>query len=218
MKALQRLQINRENAILVVVDMENEFCKPGGKLYSEASGRIMPGVISAIHGLAEQARSAGIPVIYIQGVRTHREPEFTVFGVEPILKLGTWPVQIVEELKPQKGDTLIQKFSHDPFYEPYLDQVLHRLVPDPTWCCAVVTGGAINVCAYHAVMGFHLRNYWTVVPVDSVYYFSDSDNQGALEQFSHSAYPNVFLSRSDLIEVSQVPTLVRPTPLPAEPA
>lgn len=219
MKALQSIQINRENAILVIVDMENEFCKPGGKLYTETSARIMSGVISAIHGLAERARGAGIPIIYIQSVRTLQEPEFTVFGVEPVLKLGTWPAEIVEELEPQKGDIVVQKFSHDPFYKPNLDQVLQRLVPDPTWCCAVVTGGAINVCVYHTVMGFHLRNYWTAVPVDSVYYMSDSGNQRALEQFSDSGpYPNIFLSRSDLIEVSSVPAAARPAPMPAESA
>lgn len=219
MKALQSIQINRENAILVIVDMENEFCKPGGKLYTETSARIMSGVISAIHGLAERARGAGIPIIYIQSVRTLQEPEFTVFGVEPVLKLGTWAAEIVEELKPQKGDIVVQKFSHDSFYKPNLDQVLQRLVPDPTWCCAVVTGGAINVCVYHTVMGFHLRNYWTAVPVDSVYYMSDSGNQRALEQFSDSGpYPNIFLSRSDLVEVSSVPAAARPAPMPAESA
>lgn len=219
MKALQSIQINRENAILVIVDMENEFCKPGGKLYTETSARIMSGVISAIHKLAERARGAGIPIIYIQSVRTLQEPEFTVFGVEPVLKLGTWAAEIVEELEPQKGDIVVQKFSHDSFYKPNLDQVLQKLVPDPTWCCAVVTGGAINVCVYHTVMGFHLRNYWTAVPVDSVYYMNDSGNQRALEQFSDSGpYPNIFLSRSDIIEVSSVPAAARPAPMPAESA
>ena len=125
-----------------------------------------------------------------------------------------WAVEIVEELKPQERDIIVQKFSHDPFFRPDLDRVLDRLVPDPTRYYAIVTGGAVNVCAYHTVMGFHLRNYWTVVPVDSVYYSSDADNQRALEQFSHPAYPNVFLSRSDLIEVSSVPLAAPSAPVP----
>jgi nicotinamidase-related amidase len=217
MKALQRIQINPENAILIIVDMENEFCKAGGKLYTETSARIMPEVISAIQGLAERTRRAGIPIIYIQSVRTLQEPEFTVFGMEPHLELGTWSAEIVDELRPNEGDVVVQKFSHDPFYKPDLDLVLQRLVPDPTRYYAVVTGGAINVCVYHTVMGFHLRSYWTVVPVDSVYYLSDSGNQRALEQFSeHAPYPNIFLSRSDLIEVSPVPAAARPVPMPAE--
>ncbi len=183
-------------------------------MYSETSARIVPGVISAIDGLAEQSRDAGIPIIYIQSVRTLQEPYFTVFSKEPYLKIETWAAEIVDELKPHEGDIVIQKFCHDPFYKTNLDQVLERLVTDPTKYYAIITGGVINVCLYDAVMGFHLRNYWTVVPVDCAFYSNDSANQIALQQFSHPAYPNVFLSRSNLIEVSQVPAVAhtRPTP------
>ncbi len=214
MKLLQNIHIHPGNAILIIVDMENEFCKPGGKLYTETSAQIMPGVISAISGLVQRARSAGISVIYIQSVRTLREPEVTVFSQKPVLEVGTWAVEIVEELKPQEEDIIVQKFSHDPFYRRDLDQILPKLAPDPTRYYAIVTGGAINVCVYHTMMGFHLRDYWTVVPVDSVYYSADPDRQRALEQFSHPAYPNIFLSRSDLIEVSRVPAAVLSTPIP----
>ncbi len=203
MKPLQSFRINQQNAILIIVDVQNEFAKPGGKLGSEVSARIMPGVISAIQGLAEQARTAGIPIIYIQSVRTLKEPEFTVFGREPHLELGTWATEIVDELKPHEGDTVVQKFSHDPFLRKDLDEVLQKLVPEPTKYYAVVTGGSINVCVYHTVMGFHLRNYWTVVPVDCVYYITDAAYERALGQFSEERpYPNVLLSRSNLIEIS----------------
>lgn len=214
MKSLQKIRIDRENALLMIVDAQNEFCKPGGKRYGETSAKIMPRVIPAIQGLAKRAHSAGIPVVYIQSVRTHREPEFTVFRYEPILKIGTRAVEIVEELKPQAGDTVVQKFSHDPFYKTDLDDALQRLVPDPVRCYAIVTGGATNVCLYHAVMGLYLRNYWTVVLVDSVFYLNEDGNQRALEQFSLPAYPNIFLSRSDLIEVSQSPGKTHSWPTP----
>lgn len=214
MKTFHRIYIHRENAILFIVDVQNEFCKPGGKHYSEITPRIAPGVISAIRGLAEQARRAGIPIIYIQSVRTLQEPQFTVWGRPPALKIGSWAAQIVDELQPQQADIIVPKFSHDPFYRPDLEQVLSRLVPDPLRYYAVVTGGAVNICLYHTVMGLHLRNYWTVVPVDCVYYLSDAGRQRALEQFSEPAYPNVFLSRSDLIEVSTTPQPARPWPTP----
>lgn len=213
MKELHRISTNPANCILMVVDMENEFCSPGGKMYSETSSRIMPGVISAIGGLAKRSRDAGIPVIYIQSLRTLQEPEFTVFGAKPMLEKGTWGVEIVHELKPRRGDRIVQKFSHDPFLKPDLDRLLKKLVPDPTRCCAVVTGGAISVCVYHTIMGFHLRDYWTVVPLDCVYYLEEAEKQAALQLVSLGAYPNVFLSRSDLIEVSRVPDGSRPAPL-----
>ncbi|MBI4284478.1 MAG: cysteine hydrolase [Chloroflexi bacterium] len=190
------------NAVLVIVDVQNEFCKPGGKVYNPKRDRSIVSMIAAIRGLAERARQASVPVIYIQSVRTTEEPYFTVFKQEPVLKIGTWASAIVDELKPQREDIVVQKFSHDPFYRPDLDNVLKRLVPDPTGFYAIVAGGGANVCYCHAVLGFHIRDYWTVVPVDSVYARSDADMERAFEMFSQPAYPNVFLSRSDLITFS----------------
>ena len=161
----------------------------------------MPGIISTMRGLRDGVRNAGIPVIYVQSVRTLREPEFTVFGHDPVLEIGTWAVEIVDELKPRQKETIVQKFSHDPFYKTELDQVLNNLVHDPIGHYAVVAGGAVNICLYHAVMGFHLRHYKTGVPVDSVYSIDDAGEQRAFEQFSEPAYPNVILSRSDLIKI-----------------
>ncbi len=214
MKALQNISINPENAILVIVDMENEFCKPGGKLFPPPRAQTSPPVISNIQKLAQRIRSAGIPVIYIQSVRTLREAEFTVFGVEPHLELGTRAVEIIDELKPQEGDIVVQKFCHDAFYKTNMDEVLQRLVPDPTRYYAVVTGGGISTCVRHAVMGFHLRDYWTVVPVDCVVYTLESDRENAFQHYSQQGYPNVFLSRSDLIEISGVPVAAHSVPTP----
>lgn len=214
MKTLQNIQMTPQNSILVIVDMENEHCKPGGKKFSPFKTQVMPGVIDNIRRLLEQARDTGITTIYVQSVRTLKEPEFTVFGREQNLELGTWGVEIVEELKPNPGEIVVQKFTHDPFYRPDLDRVLRKLVADPTAYYVVVTGGGIATCVRAAVMGFHLRDYWTVVPVDCVYYGSEPDNQQALEHFSQGGYPNIFLSRLDLIEISPSTETPHQRPIP----
>ncbi|MBI2832081.1 MAG: cysteine hydrolase [Chloroflexi bacterium] len=194
--------------------MQNEFCKPGGKLFLSGRDRTVPPVISTICDLVGRARSADIPIIYMQSVRTLEEPEFTIFGRPPYLKLGTWGAEIIEELKPHKEDKIVQKFTHDAFYKTELDDLLRRLVPDSTKHYAVVTGGGVTTCIRHAVMGLHLRDYWTVVPVDCVVYTRESDRERAFEHFSQMGYPNVFLSRSDIIEVSALSEVAerRPTP------
>lgn len=212
MKRLQMVEVNKQNAILIIVDVQNEFCKPGGKHYSGKTVQILPKVIGAISNLAEQMRKADIPIIYVQSVRTHEEPEFTVFGIEPILKIGTWASEIVDELKPQVGDIVIQKYSHDPFFRPDLDNKLKEIVPEPTHCCAIVTGGQLNVCVYHTILGFHMRHYWTVVPVDCVYYPNDDARNAALELLSYDGpYPNIILSRSNLIEMVPMQSSKPPT-------
>jgi hypothetical protein len=96
-----------------------------------------------------------IEIIHIQSVRTHLEPEVTVFGYK-------------------KG------------------------------------------CVYHAVMGFYLRNYWTVVVTDGVYCRTDEGRDRAFAQYSEPSYPNIFLSRSDLSEFSADPDRVGPRPRPGQ--
>jgi ureidoacrylate peracid hydrolase len=215
LKKLQKIYTNAGNAVLIVVDVQNEFCKPAGKMYSETCDCIMAGVTSAMQDLISKAHGEKIPVIYIQSVRTLEEPEIGVFNVRPILKLGTWNSEIIDEIKPESGDTIVQKFSHDPFFKPDLDNVLKKLVPDPTHCYAIVVGGVTNVCVYHTVMGLHVRDYWVVVPVDCIYYMDEAGHKRGLDQFSESGpYPNVFLSRSDLIEISHDAALADSRPVP----
>lgn len=213
MKPLQNILINKLNAILIIIDMQNEFCKRGGKLYSRTSAQIMPRIISTTHKLADRFHSVGIPIIYIQSIRTREEPDIAAFDIRPhlkIVKIGTWAAEIINELKPRAQDIIVPKFSHDPFFNTELDRTLQELVPDSTRFFAIVTGGAVNVCLYHAVMGFYLRNYLTVVPVDCVYYSNKSAKQIALKQFSLQAYPTIILSRSDLINVSVQQAVISP--------
>jgi nicotinamidase-related amidase len=215
LKKLQNVYANSENAILVLVDIENEFCKPGGKMYGETSAKVAPGMISVNQKLIAQARSARVPVLYVQSVRTGSEPEFTVFGRKPIVKEGSWGAQIVDELKPQEKDQVVQKFCHDPFVKPDLDKILKKLTPDPTRFYAIVTGGNMNVCVYQTALGFHNRHYWTVIPLDAVFYGSEQFYRTALDMFSDAgAYPNVIFSRSDLIEFTTDPELTKKRPVP----
>ncbi len=210
MKTTQTVSLNPANAVLVIVDVQNEFCKPGGGAFSATSERVSPGVIKTIGGLAARARAACVPVIYVQSVRTLKEAQFTVYGSRKHLEIGTWSAEIVPELAPQPGDTVVQKHSHDPFFKTELDAVLTRLVPHPTACCAVVTGGTINVCVYHTLMGLYLRDYWTVVPEDAVFYIIEEGKQVAMNHIAMSGYPNIFFSRSDLIHISDVPAALPP--------
>jgi ureidoacrylate peracid hydrolase len=214
LKSEQPVSINPANAVFVAVDVENEFCKPGGARYTDVSARIMPVFIPTMKALLEKVRAAKIPIIYIHSVRTLKEAQFTVFGRDKLLELGSWGAAIIDEIEPQRGDIVIDKFTHDCFFKTALDQTLERLVPDPTSCQAVITGGAIHVCAYHAAMGFHLRNYWTVVVMDCCYAGLGSAKGFAVSQFSLGAYPNIFLTRSDLIEVSSVAVPGRPKLVP----
>ena len=205
LKEAHPIYANPANTILLVVDMQNEFCKPGGAIFDhELSPTQMTTVIDATRGLTHKAREVGIPIIHIQSLRTLEEPEFTAFNERPIVKEGTWAAEIIDELKPQEHDIVVEAWSHDPFHRTRLDYIVKGLADVPTNSQVIITGGHICGSVYLTVMGFYFRHYWTVVPLDTLY-GDDEGMEFSLKQFSKDNLPSIFFTRSDLVEFSKVP-------------
>jgi len=61
---------------------------------------------------------------------------------------------------------VIEKNTHDCFYKTDMDSTLERLNILPESHDIMVTGVAADVCVYHAVIGFHVRHYNVIVPID----------------------------------------------------
>jgi nicotinamidase-related amidase len=67
----------------------------------------------------------------------------------------------------------------------------------------VVTGIGSNNCVYHAVIGFHIRNYIVCVPEDCIHASRAKGQQFALSQFRSPAYNfNVSVTRSENIKLA----------------
>lgn len=184
-----------EKTVLIVVDMENEFCTPGGLNYSTKSEVIIPD----LRRLLNRVRKQGVPIIWCHSVRTQREAAVTVFNYDKKMTEGTWGAEIVPALLPRETDYHIYKYSHNPWYNTGLEEMMTQIAGEPTETNVIVAGVAAAACAYRAVMGFHLRDYWTFVPLDCV-----DDNEWAKAQFSSPDYYNVFPTRTDLINFSSV--------------
>jgi nicotinamidase-related amidase len=190
-------KLNSRSTALVVVDMENEFCKPGGKLYhSEGVDEVIP----RLQRLLKRARAAGVQVIFVQSVRFPNSPEFIRFGKVPILLKGAWGAQFVEELTPEEGEPVIEKHTHDCFYKTEMDSLLERLAIRPETHTIIVGGINTNICVYHAVIGFHIRHYNVVVPLDCC--AGQPDGREMLKsQMAHPAYSyNVAVTSSEAID------------------
>lgn len=157
------IRLNSKSTAFVVVDMENEFCKPGGKLYhSEGVDEVIP----KLGHLLKSGREAGVQVIFVRSVRFPNSPEFSRFGKIPILLKGTWGAQLIEELTPKEGEPVIEKHTHDCFYKTEMDPLLERLDIRPETHSILVGGIKANICVYQAVIGFHIRHYNVIVPLD----------------------------------------------------
>ncbi len=167
------VSLDRQRAAVIVVDMQNDFVKPQGKLY-------VPGAQEAATALARllaRARAAGVPVIYTQDQHGASDPEYRIWGEH--VKAGTWGVEIIEELAPQAGDEVVQKPRYDAFYASRLEDVLRTR---PTVDTLVIGGVVTNICVLHTAGSAALRWYKVVVPQDGVAALSAFDQTAALHQ------------------------------------
>lgn len=190
------IRLDSKSTALIVVDMENEFCKPGGKLYHPEG---VDEVVPKLRHLLRRGREAGVQIIFVQSVRFPNSPEFSRFGQIPILLKGTWAAQLIEELTPMDGEPVIEKQTHDCFYKTEMDSLLERLNIQPETHSIIVSGINANICIYHAVIGFHIRHYNIVVPLDCCAGWP-AGRKMLKTQMADSAYSyNVTLTQSDEI-------------------
>jgi ureidoacrylate peracid hydrolase len=184
------IEFNRESTGLVIVDMQVEGC--------ERHGPGVKPIIANIRALLDRFRAVNGKIIHVQSVRTKDHPEFTVFGRPYGLLLGSPGADFVEALKPLAGETVVQKTSHDCFYKTTMETVLERFDLRSCRDTVVVTGIGSSNCVYHAVIGFHIRNYYIIVPEDCIHGVAPYSQAFALQQFRSGAYNfNVSVSRSE---------------------
>ena len=78
-----------------------------------------------------------------------------------------------------------------------MESVLEKFDLRPCRDTIVVTGIGSNNCVYHAVIGFHIRNFFITVPEDCIHAKRPEGQAMALSQFRSSAYNfNVTVARS----------------------
>jgi nicotinamidase-related amidase len=180
MSAVNPSDLSPEHTGLVIVDMQREGC--------ERHGPTLKPVVQKIHALLNRFREANGKIIHVQSVRPKNHPEFTVFGKEYSLIIDTPAVEFVDELVPLPHEIIVQKFSHDCFYNTTMEDELRKLDLQTCRDRIIVTGIGSNNCVYHAVIGFHIRNYFVTVPEDCIHASRVEGQAFALSQFRSPAY------------------------------
>jgi len=170
----RRVIVNPKATALIVVDMQNDFVKPGGALVVEQA----KGTMSAIQRLLALARRSGMVVLYTQDTHDPGDPEFPIWG-QHVLR-GSWGWQIVDELAPQAGERVIQKLRYDGFFGTPLDHEL-RMKDIKT---VIVCGTVANICVLHTAGSAALRGYKVILPVDTISAITPFDQQVAIRQTS----------------------------------
>jgi nicotinamidase-related amidase len=172
-RILDRVVVDPSRAAVIVVDMQNDFAHPRGKLFVPEAPKTIPNILR----LVDRARKHGVPVIYTQDWHMKDDPEFRIWGEHAVG--GTWGAEIVDELKPREGDIVIRKLRYDAFYGTDLDHILSRVLRRET---LIVTGTVANICVLHTAGSAALRWFDVVVPIDGISALTEFDLYASLRQ------------------------------------
>lgn len=168
----ERVTLDPVRTALLVIDMQNDFVDSGGALSVPDAGATVP----VIARLAERARRAGMRVIYSQDTHDGGDPEWRIWPEHA--RRGGWGWQIVDELAPHAGDTVIQKVRYDAFYGTPLDHLLRLWHVDTLVICGTVA----NICVHYTAASAALRWYDVVIPRDAVSALDPFDMESSLRQ------------------------------------
>jgi nicotinamidase-related amidase len=154
---------------LIVIDMLNDFIT--GKLKNERAKHIIPN----IKRLIEAARKAHISVIYSNDAHLPVDSELHRWGKHAIK--GTKGAEVIPQLKPAKGDYVLDKRTYSGFFETGLDLLLRDMKVDTI----ILTGLHTNICVRHTAADGFFRGYKIVVPKDATEALSEQEHQQGLE-------------------------------------
>ena len=172
---VERIELPAKETAVIVVDMQNDFVKPEGKLFVPTA----PQTIEPIKRLLERARNSGVTIIYTQDTHYEGDPEFKIWGEH--VRYGTWGWEIVDELRPVEGrDIVLRKTRYDGFYGTPMDDLLRVYGIRNT----VIVGTVANICVLHTAGSAALRWYKVYVPMDGISALNDFDYYAALRQIS----------------------------------
>ena len=172
------LKIDLARTAILVIDMQNDFCSPGGGFdRAGISIEAVRSTIPFISTVLTAARKLGVQIVYL---KMEHQPDLSDLGgpnhpqqikhafmsvgnrvVAPdgregrVLVKDTWNTEIVPQLAPQPGDVVISKNRYSGFYETSLDAYLREWgVKD-----LVFTGCTTSVCVESTLRDAMFRGY-----------------------------------------------------------
>jgi len=173
---------------LIVIDMINDFVT--GVFKSDRAAKIVPNVKT----LLDFARKKKIPIVYATDAHLPNvDPEFDVWGSHAVA--GTWGAEIVDELKPHRGDFRVLKRKYSAFQGTDLDQLLRELKVGTV----VLTGVVTDICIQHTAADAFFRGYKIIVPKDCVEAV-DQPTQEAAIIFLRKAYGPEITTSEELMK------------------
>ena len=198
------IKMKNDRVALLVIDMQNAYCHPEGS-FSKLGRNIWPlrKVIPACRELIDMAHAAKIPVIYARYVlrADYKNGGILIKEIWPALAevkyvmAGSWDAEIVDELKPNSEDFVIDKSRYSAFYATGLEPILTSLNIDTLVVCGVTT----HYCVESTARDASQRDYKVFIVRDATAEINEAWHEMALTSFSRGW--GWVVSRQEVISV-----------------
>jgi nicotinamidase-related amidase len=179
----QNVVLDLKRTAIVVIDMQNDFCAPGG--WVDAIGADYQSdraPIAPLQKLLPALREAQVPVIWVNwGNRPDLlnmppnqihlyKPKGEGIGLgdplpgsgAPVLQKDSWAAAVVDELAPLPGDILVDKHRISGFWDTPLDSILRNLGIRSILFAGVNT----DQCVLHSLTDANFLGYGCVLLED----------------------------------------------------
>lgn len=157
---------------LILLDVINDLEWEGGELllphFDEASKQIAT--------LAERARHARIPVLYVNDNYGKWQSDFARL-VAHCTEDGVRGAEVVRRLRPHPDDYFVLKPKHSGCFSTTLETLLRYLGARTL----ILAGVAGNICVLFTAADAHMRDFRLIVPADCIASNTGADNAHAVD-------------------------------------
>ncbi len=175
----EEIKLDLNKSALIVVDMQNGFCKKDGMM--DSFGRLnvpaVERVIAADKKVIEAFRKKGVKIVYLRMTYGKETPASPFYWKEDGLKAirenpalkgkfftrGTWDWQIIDELQPAAKDIVINKSRFSGFTRTRLDARLRELGIKYLFFIGLYT----NICIESTLRDAFFHEYFPVLIEDA---------------------------------------------------
>ncbi len=184
------LQLDR--AALLVVDMQNDFVRKGAPFFLAGCNDAIPNVTRTV----ERCRERRVPVVFLKFTAGPKETLIWTWSapLRPETK-ACWKGErrfyeeisreaeghdVIDEIYPQPGEQVVEKYSYGGFYETNLASVLQAREVSQL----IVVGCAAPFCVDDTVTGAFDRQYQVIVVSDGIGYFDRDFHANSLRRIA----------------------------------
>jgi len=197
--------MNPKTTAVVLIEFQNDFTTPGGVFHDGVKGVMeSSNMLANTVALVNRSRAAGVSVMHapITFAEGYGELTGTPYGIlkgvvdNKAFRKGSWGAEIVDALKPQAGDIVIEgKRGLDAFPSTNLDFILRSKGIETV----VLAGFLTNCCVESTMRSAYERGFDVITLKDCTAALSAEEQTNAFAHnfgmFSHPMTHDEFLTR-----------------------